>query len=145
MYLSLIAIITWASLIFSGNYSPGKAWTYLPLQGINQCFTWLASEVGNHQWFTGLPWRLRQWRIWLQCGRPRFNPWVRKIPWRLEWLPTPVFLPGEAHGQRSLAGYSPWGHRESYTTDHTHTHPHTHTHTHTHTHSHWLTLALLFH
>jgi len=40
--------------------------------------------------------------------RPRFDPWVRKISWRSEWLPTPVFLPGEFHGQRSLAGYSPW-------------------------------------
>ena len=35
--------------------------------------------------------------------------WVGKIPWRREQLPTPVFLPGESHGQRSLAGYSPWG------------------------------------
>ena len=35
--------------------------------------------------------------------------WVRKIPWRREWLPILVFLPGEFHGQRSLAGYSPWG------------------------------------
>ena len=34
------------------------------------------------------------------------DPWVGKIPWRREWLPTPVFLPGESHGQRSLAGYS---------------------------------------
>ena len=39
----------------------------------------------------------------LQCRRPGFNPWVRKIPWRREWQTTPVFLPGEAHGQRSLA------------------------------------------
>ena len=35
------------------------------------------------------------------------DPWVRKIPWRREWLPTPVFLPGESHGQRSLEGHSP--------------------------------------
>ena len=35
------------------------------------------------------------------------NPWVGKIPWRRAWQPTPVFLPGESHGQRSLAGYSP--------------------------------------
>ena len=41
-----------------------------------------------------------------------FDPWVRKIPWRRERLPTPIFLPGEFHGQRSLAGYSPWGHKE---------------------------------
>ena len=41
-----------------------------------------------------------------------FNPWVRKIPCSRKWQPTPVFLPGESHGQRSLAGYSPWGHKE---------------------------------
>ena len=50
--------------------------------------------------------------------RPGFNHWVRKIPWRREWLPTPVFLPGGLHGQRSLAGYSPWGHEESDTPEH---------------------------
>ena len=42
----------------------------------------------------------------LQCRRPGFSPCVSKIPWRREWLPTPVFLPREFHGQRSLAGYS---------------------------------------
>ena len=52
-----------------------------------------------------------------QCKwRPRFHPWVRKIPWRRAWQPTPVFLPRESHGQRSLVGYSPWGHKESDTT-----------------------------
>ena len=44
---------------------------------------------------------------------PDPDPWVRKIPWRREWLPTPVFLPRESQGQRSLAGYSPWGRKES--------------------------------
>ena len=42
-----------------------------------------------------------------------FNPWVRKIPWGRKWLPTPVFLPGESHGQRSLVDYSLWGCKES--------------------------------
>ena len=42
---------------------------------------------------------------------------VRKIPGKREWLPTPVFLPGEPHGQRSLEGYSPWDHRESDMTE----------------------------
>ena len=42
---------------------------------------------------------------------------VRKIPWRREWLPTPVFLLGESHGQRSLVGYSAWGHKELDTTE----------------------------
>ena len=50
-------------------------------------------------------------------GDPVFNPWVRKIPWRREWQPTPVFLPGEPHGQRSLVDYSPWGCEESDTTE----------------------------
>ena len=49
----------------------------------------------------------------LQCRRLRFNPWVRKIPWRREWQSTLVFLPSESHGQRSLAGYHPWGCKES--------------------------------
>ena len=53
----------------------------------------------------------------MQCRRPVSNPRVRKIPWRREWLPTPVFLPGEFHGQRSLEGYSPWGHKESDATN----------------------------
>ena len=46
-------------------------------------------------------------RICLQCRRPGFNLWVEKIPWRWEWQPTPVILPGEFHGQRSLMDYSP--------------------------------------
>ena len=41
-----------------------------------------------------------------------FNPLVVKIPWRRKWQPTPVFLPGKSHGQRSLVDYSPWGHRK---------------------------------
>ena len=48
----------------------------------------------------------------LQCGRPGFNSWVGKIPWRREWLSTQELLPGEFHGQRSLVGYSLWGHKE---------------------------------
>ena len=46
------------------------------------------------------PWWLRWKRIHLQCGRPRFDPWVEKVPWRREWQPSPVFLPGEFHEQR---------------------------------------------
>ena len=51
-------------------------------------------------------------------ARDRFNPWIGKIPWSRKWQPTPVFLPGKFHGQRSLVGYSPWGRKESDTTDH---------------------------
>ena len=52
-----------------------------------------------------------------QCRKHGFNPWVRKIPSGRKWQPMPVFLPGKPHGQRSLAGYSPWGHKELQTTE----------------------------
>ena len=55
-----------------------------------------------------------------QCRRSRrhvFDPWVGKMPWRRKWQPTPVCFPGESHGQRSLEGYSPWGHKESDITE----------------------------
>ena len=41
-----------------------------------------------------------------------FQPWVRKTPWRRKWQPAPVFLPEQPHGQQTLVGYSPWGHKE---------------------------------
>ena len=56
-------------------------------------------------------------KIRLQCGRPRFEPWVGKIPWRRKQQPTPVFLPGESHGGRSLVGCRLWGRTESDTTE----------------------------
>ena len=55
-----------------------------------------------------------------QCKKHKrfeFDPWVGKIPWNRKWQATPVFLPGEVHGQRRLLGYSPWGHKESDTTE----------------------------
>ena len=52
-----------------------------------------------------------------QYRRPGFDPWVKKIPWRRECLPTPVFLPAEFHGQESLVGYSTRGHSELGTTE----------------------------
>ena len=67
--------------------------------------------------YMGLPWWLRWQWICLQCSRPRLNPWVRKIPWRREGLSTPVSFPGELHGQRNLEGFSPWGHKQSDTTE----------------------------
>ena len=60
----------------------------------------------------------------MQFKRCGFDPWVGKIPWRREWLPTSVFLPGEFHGQRSLVDYGPWSHKEWDMTE-------------------WLTLSLL--
>ena len=62
-------------------------------------------------------------RVCLQCGRPGFDPWVRKISWRSKCQSIPVFLPGKFHGWKSLASYSPWGHKESDMTEQlTHTH-----------------------
>ena len=60
----------------------------------------------------GLPWCLSGKEFACQCRRWGFSLWVRKIPWRRKWQPTPVFWPGKFHGWRSLAGYSPWGHKE---------------------------------
>ena len=60
----------------------------------------------------GLPWWLSGKESTCQCRRQKrlgFNPSVRKIPWRRRWQPSPVFLPGESHGQRSLVGYGSWG------------------------------------
>ena len=62
----------------------------------------------------------------------RVDPWIGKIPWRRKWQPSPVFLPGKSHGERSLAGYSPWGHKEWDTTWARNTSTHTHTHTRNH-------------
>ena len=64
-----------------------------------------------------LPRWLRQWRICLQCRRPRFDPWVGKFSCKREWLLNPVFLPREFHGQKILGDYSPWGCKELDTTE----------------------------
>ena len=71
----------------------------------------IASHYGLAQMVKNLP----------AMQETRFNPWIRKIPWRSEWLPTPILLPGEFHGQRSLVGYSPWGRRVRQLSD-----PHSH-------------------
>ena len=64
-------------------------------------------------------------KVCLQCRRPKFNPWVGKIPWRRKWQPTPVFLPGKSHGQRSLeGGYSSLSHKQSDMTEQLHFHFH---------------------
>ena len=55
-------------------------------------------------------------------GDPGLTPWVGKIPWRRKWQPTPVLLPGESHGGRSLVGCSPWGHKQWDTTERLHFH-----------------------
>ena len=73
-------------------------------------------EIAPGTWLSRFPWWLHGKEFTCQCKRCRFDPWVRKIPWRRKWQPTPVFLPGKFHGQRSLVGYNPWGCKESDTT-----------------------------
>ena len=70
--------------------------------------------------FMGLPRWCSGKESTCQCRRRKrcgLNPCIRKMPWRRKWQPIPVFLPGESHGQRNLAGYSPWGRKESDTTE----------------------------
>ena len=62
-----------------------------------------------------------------QCRRCGFHPWVGKISWRKKWQPSPVFLLGKSHGQRSPGGYRPWGPKEWDTAEWTHTHTCNHT------------------
>ena len=78
---------------------------------------WSAEYDALHLTFAEVPCWLRWYRICLQRMSPGFSSWVGKIPWRREWLPTPPFLPGEFHGQRSLVGYNPWGPNESDSTE----------------------------
>ena len=71
-------------------------------------------SAGPKFWVFMLPrgYWLRCDKVYLQYRRPGFDPWVGKLLWRREWLPTPVFLPGKFHGQNSMAGDSPWHRRE---------------------------------
>ena len=60
-------------------------------------YTYIQNSVRN-----GLSWWLSGKESACQCGKCEFDPWVRKIPWRRKWQPTPVFLPGKSHRQRGL-------------------------------------------
>ena len=64
-----------------------------------------------------ISWWLRDKESTCQWRRHGFDPWIGKIPWRKKWQPTLVFFPGDVHGQRSLVGYSSWGHKESDKTE----------------------------
>ena len=101
-----------------GDNRGWDGWMALPMW-----WTWVWVGSGSW-WWTGKPGVLQSmgvtknqtslsdWTDWTdQCRRHVFDPWVRQIPWRRRWQPTPVSLPGKPHGQRSLEGYSPWGHK----------------------------------
>ena len=87
-----------------------------------KCLTWVTGKMEFVVTWDGKTTLVAQMvkRLPTMWERPGFDPWVRKIPWRRKWQPTPVFLPGKSHGPRSLAGYSLWGHKELDMTEHTH-------------------------
>ena len=81
---------------------------------------YLGVELLGHVVTLGFPGGAGGKELAFQCRRhkrQRLNPWVGKIPWRRSWQTTPVFLLGESPGQRILVSYSPWGHKESDTTE----------------------------
>ena len=81
----------WWNLLSSGFYAP------------------VVSTFMGLYWFKGLPLWLSGKESTCQCRKCDFDPWLKKIPWRREWQPTPVSLFGKSRGQRLLEGYSPWG------------------------------------
>ena len=107
------------------NHRDGGAWWASPSMGSHRVrHDWsdlaaaaAAMQYGLLSWLTGKESTcLRR--------RHRFDPWLRKIPLNRKWQPTPVFVLGKSHGQRSLAGYSPWGPKELDTTGQLSTHTH---------------------
>jgi len=71
-------------------------------------YTHTHTYIHKHTHKYVLSWWLNGKEPVCQCRRCRFDPWIRNIPWRRKWQPTPVFLPGKPHEQRSLVGFSPW-------------------------------------
>ena len=112
----------WPGSFTIGSPMPvARSGELLFLNNIHQTNEWINEwdflEVGSRTWifeiFTrGLPRWYSGKESACQGGRPRFDPWIGKIPWRREWKLTPEFLPGESHGQGTLEGYSPRGHKE---------------------------------
>ena len=91
---------------FISNGLKNEGWE--PLEGFPSWLQGVESNSVRGNWFPWCPIGEESTCRWRRCG---FDPWVQKIPWRRKWQPNPVFSPGESHGQRSLAGCSPWGHK----------------------------------
>ena len=127
-------ILEWVAFPFSmGSSQPGQIleWVAFPLslgssQPRDRTQVSLIADRFFTSWATmvciycGLPLWVNGKELACQCKRYKrrgFYPWVGKIPRRRAWQTTPVFLPGESHGQRNLEGYSPWDHKDSDTTE----------------------------
>ena len=103
--------VAWQVLLFV-EFPRQEYWSGLPFPSCNKSVVLYA-----HAFVCTMIWQPLTYH-WLsgkesscQCRRHKFDPWVRKIPWRTKWQLTPVFSPGKSHGQRILVGYSPWGHK----------------------------------
>ena len=110
----------WLSLslsIYIYTHTPQLSWPWEPIQ--TQKLDWWRFKHQTYRtgYMERFPWWLSDKESACQCKKCRFNPWVEKIPWRRKWQATPVFLSGKSYGQRSVEGYSPWGHKESDTTE----------------------------
>ena len=109
IYLQHFSAILCLTLV--NKYTKHSLFMYYILVPLNQV-------IKNSAWLErSLPWWLSGKEFTYQCRRCRFDPWIRKIPWRRKWQPTPLFLPGKSHGHGSLVGYSPRGRKESNTTE----------------------------
>ena len=122
----MLTVIKWTilSLLHIG-VNPGNLVTLriISLQWTGNIFSLVTSQFRlgiirwTHQDFLGgSVVKESAWQCW-RCRRHKFSPWIRKSLWRRKWQPTPVFLPGEYYGQRSLVGYSSWGYKESERTE----------------------------
>ena len=122
----ILLLLLWWEILTSVSFSNFQTWNcYMVLHKLD--FPGSASDKES-------PCQCRRWKTW------GLDLWAGKIPWRRAWQPSPVSLPGESHGQRSLEGYSPWSRKESDTTERL---TYTHTHTHIHTKSYYLILILV--
>ena len=114
---SVVSDSLWLRGLYSPWNSPGQNTGVGSLSLLQEIFPTQGSNPGLHTaggFFTS--WATRK-AICSQFRRPRFDLWVRNIPWRREQQSTPVFLPGEFHRQRSLVGYGPWRGKESDRTE----------------------------
>ena len=114
--LSLVSLLIKSTNLIEG--APPSLPNYLPKVPPPNTITLGISTSINK--FGGFPGDASGKEPTCQCRKPKrcgFDPWVGKSPWRRKWQPTPVFLPGESHGQRNLVGYSPWGCKESDMTE----------------------------
>ena len=115
-----VQFLSWEDPLEKGmtTHSSTLAWRILRTEEPDGLYS-MGSQRIRHDWAThphrgckGLPWWLSS-KESCKCRKYGFNLWVRKIPWRRKLQPIPVFLPWKSHGQKSLADYSPWGHKQA--------------------------------